>query len=174
MMLNCTSVSLQQCNDVGLMAYLGTITKSCNSMNQFINKFNVLYDRQGIGRRMRGLFFWAGSQSKQRHKQALQFISLICLFGCLYFGQLGHILKPTVAFQTSFNHKCIQKHLIVNLNRERDRCTRVGSLWGLHSNQSTAHEHYIIWHVCFIVYVSVCNKWSAGFFFSWDFESHCF
>lgn len=47
----------QQCNDVGLMAYLGTITKTCNSMNQFINKFNVLYDRQGIGRRMRGLFF---------------------------------------------------------------------------------------------------------------------
>ncbi|CAJ1058976.1 COP9 signalosome complex subunit 6 isoform X1 [Xyrichtys novacula] len=46
-----------QCNDVGLMAYLGTITKTCNSMNQFINKFNVLYDRQGIGRRMRGLFF---------------------------------------------------------------------------------------------------------------------
>lgn len=39
------------------MAYLGTITKTCNSMNQFINKFNVLYDRQGIGRRMRGLFF---------------------------------------------------------------------------------------------------------------------
>lgn len=48
---------LQQCNDVGLMAYLGTITKTCNSMNQFINKFNILYDRQGIGRRMRGLFF---------------------------------------------------------------------------------------------------------------------
>ncbi|XP_016362951.1 COP9 signalosome complex subunit 6-like [Sinocyclocheilus anshuiensis] len=46
-----------QCNDVGLMAYLGSITKTCNSMNQFINKFNVLYDRQGIGRRMRGLFF---------------------------------------------------------------------------------------------------------------------
>uniref|UniRef100_A0A9J8B932 COP9 signalosome complex subunit 6 n=1 Tax=Cyprinus carpio carpio TaxID=630221 RepID=A0A9J8B932_CYPCA len=51
------SLLLQQCNDVGLMAYLGTITKTCNSMNQFINKFNVLYDRQGIGRRMRGLFF---------------------------------------------------------------------------------------------------------------------
>ncbi|TRY54248.1 hypothetical protein DNTS_010112 [Danionella cerebrum] len=46
-----------QCNDVGLMSYLGSITKSCNSMNQFINKFNILYDRQGIGRRMRGLFF---------------------------------------------------------------------------------------------------------------------
>uniref|UniRef100_F6YPF9 COP9 signalosome complex subunit 6 n=1 Tax=Macaca mulatta TaxID=9544 RepID=F6YPF9_MACMU len=46
-----------QCNDVGLMAYLGTITKTCNTMNQFVNKFNVLYDRQGIGRRMRGLFF---------------------------------------------------------------------------------------------------------------------
>ncbi|ROL53577.1 COP9 signalosome complex subunit 6 [Anabarilius grahami] len=50
-------ISGEQCNDVGLMAYLGSITKTCNSMNQFINKFNVLYDRQGIGRRMRGLFF---------------------------------------------------------------------------------------------------------------------
>ncbi|XP_062460253.1 COP9 signalosome complex subunit 6 [Pezoporus occidentalis] len=46
-----------QCNDVGLMAYLGTLTKACNTMNQFVNKFNVLYDRQGLGRRMRGLFF---------------------------------------------------------------------------------------------------------------------
>ncbi|GAB6018555.1 COP9 signalosome complex subunit 6 [Chamberlinius hualienensis] len=46
-----------QCNDVGLMTYLGTITKGCNTINQFVNKFNVLYDRQGIGRRMRGLFF---------------------------------------------------------------------------------------------------------------------
>lgn len=63
---------LQQCNDVGLMAYLGTITKTCNSMNQFINKFNVLYDRQGIGRRMRGLFFWAGGEPKQSHERALQ------------------------------------------------------------------------------------------------------
>lgn len=47
----------QQCNDVGLMTYLGTITKTCNTMNQFVNKFNILYDRQSIGRRMRGLFF---------------------------------------------------------------------------------------------------------------------
>ncbi|XP_077987776.1 COP9 signalosome complex subunit 6-like isoform X2 [Glandiceps talaboti] len=46
-----------QCNDVSLMSYLGTITKGCNSINQFVNKFNVLYDRQGMGRRMRGLFF---------------------------------------------------------------------------------------------------------------------
>ncbi|XP_071798663.1 COP9 signalosome complex subunit 6-like [Asterias amurensis] len=46
-----------QCNDVSLMAYLGTITKGCNTINQFVNKFNVLYDRQGMGRRMRGLFF---------------------------------------------------------------------------------------------------------------------
>ncbi|KAG8131421.1 putative COP9 signalosome complex subunit 6 protein [Naja naja] len=46
-----------QCNDVGLMTYLGTITKTCNTMNQFVNKFNILYDRQSIGRRMRGLFF---------------------------------------------------------------------------------------------------------------------
>lgn len=46
-----------QCNDVGLMTYLGTITKGCNDINQFVNKFNTLYDRQGMGRRMRGLFF---------------------------------------------------------------------------------------------------------------------
>ncbi|KAL0275583.1 UNVERIFIED_CONTAM: hypothetical protein PYX00_003395 [Menopon gallinae] len=46
-----------QCNDVGLMAYLGTMTKGCNDINQLINKFNIIYDRQGIGRRMRGLFF---------------------------------------------------------------------------------------------------------------------
>lgn len=46
-----------QCNDVNLMTYLGTITKGCNSINQFVNKFNILYDRQGMGRRMRGLFF---------------------------------------------------------------------------------------------------------------------
>ncbi|KAL5004818.1 hypothetical protein ScPMuIL_018274 [Solemya velum] len=46
-----------QCNDVSLMAYLGTITKGCNTINQFVNKFNVMYDRQGMGRRVRGLFF---------------------------------------------------------------------------------------------------------------------
>ncbi|CAG9771988.1 unnamed protein product [Ceutorhynchus assimilis] len=46
-----------QCNDVGLMTYLGTLTKSCNDLNQFVNKFNVLYERQGLGRRMRGIFF---------------------------------------------------------------------------------------------------------------------
>lgn len=55
--MSLTPTPPQQCNDVGLMAYLGTITKTCNTMNQFVNKFNVLYDRQGIGRRMRGLFF---------------------------------------------------------------------------------------------------------------------
>ncbi|XP_013148459.1 PREDICTED: COP9 signalosome complex subunit 6 [Papilio polytes] len=46
-----------QCNDVALMTYLGTITKGCNGINQLVNRFNVLYDRQGMGRRMRGLFF---------------------------------------------------------------------------------------------------------------------
>lgn len=46
-----------QCNDVCLMSYLGTVTKGCNTINQFVNKFNVMYDRQGMGRRMRGLFF---------------------------------------------------------------------------------------------------------------------
>lgn len=45
-----------QSNDVGLITYLGALTKGCNDMNQLVNKFNVLYDRQ-IGRRMRGLFF---------------------------------------------------------------------------------------------------------------------
>ncbi|CAG2105114.1 unnamed protein product [Medioppia subpectinata] len=46
-----------QCNDVALMTYLGMLTKGSNTVNQFVNKFNILYDRQGMGRRMRGLFF---------------------------------------------------------------------------------------------------------------------
>lgn len=46
-----------QCNDVGLITYLGALTKGCNDMNHFVNKFNVLYDRQGSGRRMRGLYY---------------------------------------------------------------------------------------------------------------------
>lgn len=45
-----------QCNDAALLAYLGSVMKSCNNLNQFINKFNVLYQRQGA-RRMRGIFF---------------------------------------------------------------------------------------------------------------------
>lgn len=31
---------------------------------QFVNKFNVMYDRQGMGRRMRGLFFWEQGTSQ--------------------------------------------------------------------------------------------------------------
>merc|ERR1711964_50588 len=48
-----------QCNDVALMTMMGTIHKSCNDLVQFINKFNLLYQRQGAGcgRRMRGIFF---------------------------------------------------------------------------------------------------------------------
>lgn len=46
-----------QCNDVALITYLGSITKCCNNMNQFVNKFNILHDRQGLGRKARGLFF---------------------------------------------------------------------------------------------------------------------
>ncbi|KXJ26179.1 COP9 signalosome complex subunit 6 [Exaiptasia diaphana] len=46
-----------QCNDVMLMCYLATVTKGCNSLNEFINKFTVVHDRHGIGRRMRGLLF---------------------------------------------------------------------------------------------------------------------
>lgn len=46
-----------QLNDVGLITYLGILTKACNDMNQFVNKFNILYDRHGMGRRIRGVFF---------------------------------------------------------------------------------------------------------------------
>lgn len=46
-----------QCNDAALLTYLGTVMKSCNNLNQFINKFNVLYQRPGSSRRMRGIFF---------------------------------------------------------------------------------------------------------------------
>jgi len=46
---------LTQCNDVALMTLLGTVMKSANNLNQFVNKFSVSYQRQG-GRRMRGLF----------------------------------------------------------------------------------------------------------------------
>lgn len=45
-----------QCNDVALITYLGSITKCCNNMNQFVNKFNTLHD-QSLGRKVRGLFF---------------------------------------------------------------------------------------------------------------------
>lgn len=50
-------ILFQQCNDFGLMTYLGIITKGCNDTNQFVHKFNILYDRQGIARRVRSLFF---------------------------------------------------------------------------------------------------------------------
>jgi len=46
-----------QCNDVALMTLLGTVMKSANNLNQFVNKFNTVYQRQGMGRRMRGIFF---------------------------------------------------------------------------------------------------------------------
>jgi len=46
-----------QCNDVALITYLGSITKCSNNMNQFVNKFNILHDRQSLGRKVRGLFF---------------------------------------------------------------------------------------------------------------------
>nr|CAG4646381.1 EOG090X08T4 [Macrothrix elegans] len=47
-----------QYNDVLLQTYLASITKACHDLNQFVTKFNILCDRQGImGRRLRGLFF---------------------------------------------------------------------------------------------------------------------
>jgi len=48
---------LTQSNDVALMTLLGSVMKSANNLNQFVNKFNLVHQRQGIGRRMRGLFF---------------------------------------------------------------------------------------------------------------------
>ena len=47
----------EQCNDGALVTYLGSVMKSCNGLNQFIGKFNVIHQKQGGGRRMRGLFF---------------------------------------------------------------------------------------------------------------------
>lgn len=35
-----------QSNDVGLITYLGTLTKAANDINQLVNKFNLLHDRQ--------------------------------------------------------------------------------------------------------------------------------
>lgn len=46
-----------QYNDVLLQTYLASLTKACHDLHQFVTKFNVLCDRQGMGRRMRGLFF---------------------------------------------------------------------------------------------------------------------
>lgn len=46
-----------QCNDVMLMTYLASITKGCHTANDFINKFNLTFDRHGIGRRVRGLLY---------------------------------------------------------------------------------------------------------------------
>lgn len=46
-----------QCNDVALISYLGTMTKGCNDLNQFVNKFNILHDRQASGRRTKGVYY---------------------------------------------------------------------------------------------------------------------
>jgi len=53
----CMCVCVQQCNDVNLITYLGAITKACNTMNQFVTKFNLVYERQSSGRRIRGVLF---------------------------------------------------------------------------------------------------------------------
>lgn len=46
-----------QYNDVSLITYMGVLTKLCSTMNQFVNKFNMVNDRQQMSRRMRGLLF---------------------------------------------------------------------------------------------------------------------
>lgn len=43
-----------QYNDVSLITYMGVLTKTCNTVNQFVNKFNMINDRQQMSRRMRG------------------------------------------------------------------------------------------------------------------------
>jgi COP9 signalosome complex subunit 6 len=44
------------CNDVALIAYLGVLTKCSNEVNDFCNKFNALFDRQVVGRKVKALF----------------------------------------------------------------------------------------------------------------------
>jgi COP9 signalosome complex subunit 6 len=47
-----------QCNDAALMTLMGSVQKSCHNLTQFINKFNILHQRnQSSGRRLRGIFF---------------------------------------------------------------------------------------------------------------------
>lgn len=45
-----------QHSDVILMTYLGTLTKTCNTLCQYVNKFNVVNDRQ-VSRRVRGILY---------------------------------------------------------------------------------------------------------------------
>ena len=45
-----------QWNDVALIAYLGSLTKESNSTHQFVQKFNLIYDKHQnipMGRKMR-------------------------------------------------------------------------------------------------------------------------
>lgn len=42
-----------QSNDVALLTYLGALTKCSNTINQFVNKFSTLMERQSMGRRVR-------------------------------------------------------------------------------------------------------------------------
>ena len=45
-----------QWNDVALIAYLGSLTKGSNSLNQFVQKFTLIYDKHQnvpMSRRMR-------------------------------------------------------------------------------------------------------------------------
>ena len=42
-----------QCNDVALQTFLATLTKCCDCVNGFVNRFNVLYDRNSLMRRKR-------------------------------------------------------------------------------------------------------------------------
>lgn len=44
----------EQCNDVSLITYLGMITKGCEEAHQYITRFNLLHEKHGTSRRMRG------------------------------------------------------------------------------------------------------------------------
>ncbi|XP_022645300.1 COP9 signalosome complex subunit 6-like [Varroa jacobsoni] len=46
-----------QCNDVALQTFLGTLTKCCDTINVYLNRFNVLYERQSGSRRSKRMYF---------------------------------------------------------------------------------------------------------------------
>lgn len=56
---NFKSEFFNQCNDVALMTYLGMLTKTTNSLNQYVANFNILHERQ-LGRRMRNTHPFSG------------------------------------------------------------------------------------------------------------------
>ena len=124
------------------MAYLGSITKTCNSMNQFINKFNVLYDRQGIGRRMRGLFFWGGRRTNELTSTAglsLPFCSSLFWFGFFFvFFLLVRSGQCTGFWSNASASKTNPSPPITPLGIKRSKSLRF--ILSAHSDKSHVHD----------------------------------